>query len=91
MHPPATGLAFSFAHSDRYAASNVAVVILADLIVIGLATILLNLQKNKQYPLFWLGLSWKYPSGKKPVLLKKKKEKNKRRQPQDDSREVEDV
>ncbi|KAL7500332.1 hypothetical protein ACHAWT_010498 [Skeletonema menzelii] len=79
MHPPATGLAFSFAYSNRYEASNVAVVLLADLIIIALATGLLNLQKNKQYPLFWLGLSWKYPSGKKPAFM----EKNKRRQPQD--------
>lgn len=64
IHPPATGLAFSYAQSDRYSLSNLVVVILADFILIALATLLLNLQKNKQYPLFWLGLTWKYPSGK---------------------------
>jgi hypothetical protein len=31
--------------------------------LIALATGLLNLQENKQYPTFWLGFSWKYPSG----------------------------
>ena len=64
IHPPATGLAFSYAQSDRYQLSNLVVVILVDFILIALATGLLNLQKNKQYPLFWLGMTWKYPSGK---------------------------
>ena len=64
MHPPATGLAFSFAQSDRYQLSNLVVVIIADLMLIALATLLLNLQEKKQYPMFWIGFGWKYPMGK---------------------------
>lgn len=74
IHPPATGLAFSYAQSDRYQLSNLVVVILADFILIALATGLLNLQKNKQYPLFWLGLTWKYPSGKMHHFTNKTRE-----------------
>ncbi len=74
IHPPATGLAFSYAQSDRYQLSILVVVILADFILIALATGLLNLQKKKQYPLFWLGLTWKYPSGKMHHFTNKTRE-----------------
>eukprot|EP00984_Skeletonema_dohrnii_P020841 scaffold10267_cov120-Skeletonema_dohrnii-CCMP3373.AAC.5 len=71
MHPPATGLAFSFANTDRYQLSNLAVVMLADVMLIVLATVLLNLRKNKQYPIFWFGMNWNYPSGKMHQLTSK--------------------
>ncbi|KAK1737536.1 HPP family transmembrane protein [Skeletonema marinoi] len=71
MHPPATGLAFSFANTDRYQLSNLVVVMLADVMLIVLATVLLNLQKNKQYPIFWFGMNWNYPSGKMHQLTSK--------------------
>jgi len=71
MHPPATGLAFSFANTNRYQLSNLAVVMLADVMLIVLATVLLNLRKNKQYPIFWFGMNWNYPSGKMHQLTSK--------------------
>jgi hypothetical protein len=64
MHPPATGLAFSFASGTQYQLSNLVIVILADLILVTLATAFLNLQEKKQYPMFWLGFSWDNPTGR---------------------------
>ncbi len=51
----------------------------ADLMLIALGTVLLNLQKNKQYPTFWLGFSWKYPNTKAELTERftRKKGRNK--------------
>lgn len=71
MHPPATGLAFSFASSSRYQLSNLVIVILADVMLVIIATGFLNLQAKKQYPMFWFGFSWKYPAGKTYEFMSK--------------------
>jgi hypothetical protein len=46
-------------------------VILADIMLVVIATGFLNLQAKKQYPMFWFGFSWKYPAGKTYEFMNK--------------------
>jgi len=58
LHPPATGLSYTFVSSDVYSWGTILTVYLADVIVVAMSMIILNLSEAKQYPLFWLGLEW---------------------------------
>lgn len=65
IHPPATGLSFSFANSSRWSASNILLILLGDVVMILMSVVILNLSKFKQYPLFWVGMSWRNSGGYK--------------------------
>jgi len=58
LHPPATGLSFTFVSNPQYAWGTMISVMLCDVIVVFMAMVMLNLEEKKQYPLYWLGLSW---------------------------------
>jgi len=58
LHPPATGLSYTFVSSDKYSWGTILTVYLADVIVVAMSMIILNLSEAKQYPLYWLGLEW---------------------------------
>ena len=36
---------------------------LSDFIIISMSVVILNLSKFKQYPMYWIGFSWKYAAG----------------------------
>ena len=65
IHPPATGLSFSFANNSNWQASNIVLILLGDIIMILMGVVILNLSKYKQYPMFWFGVSWKHSGGLK--------------------------
>eukprot|EP00984_Skeletonema_dohrnii_P009229 scaffold3522_cov82-Skeletonema_dohrnii-CCMP3373.AAC.1 len=58
LHPPATGLSYAFVKDDYYSWGTILTVYLADVIVVAMSMIILNLSEAKQYPLYWLGLEW---------------------------------
>lgn len=65
LHPPATGLSFTFASKPQWTWSTIGSVMVADVVVVGLSMIILNLSEKKQYPLYWLGLGWSGSGGPK--------------------------
>ncbi|KAL3798852.1 hypothetical protein HJC23_004640 [Cyclotella cryptica] len=58
IHPPATGLSFSFASPKMFGMKDLAMILLGDLVLISSAVFILNWDETKQYPLFWFGSSW---------------------------------
>jgi len=58
LHPPATGLSYAFVKDDYFSWGTILTVYLADVIVVAMSMIILNLSEAKQYPLYWLGLEW---------------------------------
>ncbi|KAL7492197.1 hypothetical protein ACHAWT_001444 [Skeletonema menzelii] len=58
LHPPATGLSYAFVNDDKYSWGSILTVWLADLIVVAMSVLILNLSEAKQYPLYWLGFEW---------------------------------
>mmetsp|Transcript_4142 Transcript_4142/g.7341 ORF Transcript_4142/g.7341 Transcript_4142/m.7341 type:complete len:581 (+) Transcript_4142:47-1789(+) len=63
MHPPATGMALTFASNPLWSWGTMAAVLLVDCIVVVLSMMIINLSEKKQYPLFWLGLGWEGSGG----------------------------
>ncbi len=58
LHPPATSLSLAFVQSDTYSWGTILTVWLADLVVVTMSVLILNLSEAKQYPLYWLGIEW---------------------------------
>ena len=58
LHPPASGLSNAFAKYSGWDWATFASVMMADAVVVTMSLLLLNLSEAKQYPLYWLGLSW---------------------------------
>mmetsp|Transcript_17932 Transcript_17932/g.39092 ORF Transcript_17932/g.39092 Transcript_17932/m.39092 type:complete len:587 (+) Transcript_17932:75-1835(+) len=63
IHPPATGMALTFASNPLWSWGTMAAVLLADCIVVVLSMMIINLSEKKQYPLFWVGLGWEGSGG----------------------------
>lgn len=62
LHPPATGLSGAFAKNASLSWGTVATVIAVDAVVVTMSMLILNLSSVRQYPLFWLGLSYEEAS-----------------------------
>merc|ERR1711862_443547 len=58
LHPPATGLSNAFAKNPSLNWGTVASVIIVDAVVVTMSMLLVNLSEKKQYPLFWVGVSY---------------------------------
>lgn len=58
LHPPASGLSNAFAKYSGWDWATFVSVMMADAVVVTLSLLLLNLNQSKQYPLYWLGMSW---------------------------------
>lgn len=87
LHPPASSMAYTFATNEKWKIRNILPVILGDLIMITMSVVILNLGEKQQYPMFWFGMSWKFPNGRKliteraviPKLRRKKSKKSSQR------------
>lgn len=58
LHPPASGLSNAFAKYSGWDWATFASVMMADAVVVTMSLLLLNLSESKQYPMYWLGMSW---------------------------------
>ena len=56
LHPPATSLSYAFVTTKSYSWGTISSVYLADVVVVVLALLILNLSESKQYPIYWLGI-----------------------------------
>ncbi len=63
IHPPATGLATTFAARPNFSWGTMASVMITDVVVIILSMMILNMSAKKQYPLYWIGLGWEGSGG----------------------------
>mmetsp|Transcript_8691 Transcript_8691/g.18348 ORF Transcript_8691/g.18348 Transcript_8691/m.18348 type:complete len:294 (+) Transcript_8691:797-1678(+) len=62
IHPPASGLAFTFATTKKaWGFNNILMVLFGDVIMILGSMVILNLFQSKQYPMFWFGYNWTCP------------------------------
>ncbi|KAL7464331.1 hypothetical protein ACHAXS_004661 [Conticribra weissflogii] len=59
IHPPASSLAFIFASEPAWKFKNLLPLLGGDVIMVIMSMIILNLGEDTQYPMYWLGLSWK--------------------------------
>jgi len=60
MHPPATGLAFTFVENPEWGLSNLLMVLFGDLMMVSMSVVILNLFRTKQYPMYWFGYDWNF-------------------------------
>lgn len=58
LHPPATGLSLAFVSDPMWTWTTLVAVCLADCVIVVISVLYLNLSERKQFPLYWLGLSW---------------------------------
>lgn len=63
LHPPATGMAMTFASKPQWTGTTVVAVMVTDVFVIVMSMMYLNLSPKKQWPLYWLGLGWEGGGG----------------------------
>merc|ERR1712087_100793 len=58
LHPPATSLSGAFAKNSSLSWGTMESVFIVDAVVVSMSMLILNLSENKQYPLFWMGVSY---------------------------------
>ena len=82
LHPPATGLSMAFATSSTWKFTTIVAVFIADVTLIFMSMLMINLSEKGQYPMFWFGFGWdsggtmqrvnKVANGLKRSIAKKK-------------------
>jgi len=65
IHPPASSLAFIFASEPTWKFKNLLPILGGDVIMVIMSMIILNLGEDTQYPMYWIGLSWKSRSAQR--------------------------
>ena len=61
IHPPATSLSLAFASDPQWTFTTLTAVCAADVVVVIISMVYLNLSETKQFPLYWLGSDVKAP------------------------------